>query len=73
MIGSEVDWVPSVPKLLSVFPLGWSVVPVMMPQEAKIPWVQRDEIQTHLQRSAEALLPLVHLTKKSDTSFPSLS
>lgn len=37
MVGSEVDWVPSVPKLLSVFPLGWSVVPVMTPQEAKTP------------------------------------
>lgn len=61
MISSAVDQLLSVSELLSVLPLGCSVVPVVIPGETKefgVPW---DEIQTQLQSSIMGLSSLVHL------------
>ena len=78
MIGSAADQLPSVSEPPSVFPLGCSVVPVVIPGKAKafcVPW---DEIQTQLQSRTVGLLSLVHLTETTGhfpthQLFPSLS
>lgn len=78
MICSAVDQLLSVSELLSVLPLGCSVVPVVIPGKTKAFWVPWDEIQTQLRSSIMGLSSLVHLNETIGHSpthqlFPSLS